>query len=165
IVLGLAALVVLAVGGFVYLASKPKVPTTAPSSNAVSIANLQVEPLTSSGNAYAPGVSPDGNYVVYVERGRGGDSLRVRQVVTGSNVEVLPAEPGARFIGTSVTPDGAFIDYLKRTPTGTLDLWRIPFLGGSPKRLVETIGSVVAWSPDGTQMAFIRGTQAQGQTE
>jgi Tol biopolymer transport system component len=165
VVLGIAALIVLAVAGILYVALKPDVPTTALSSTAVSIANLQVEPLTSSGNAYTPAISPDGNYVVYVERGRGGDSLRVRQVVTGSNVEVLPAEPGARLVGPSVTPDGAFIDYLKRTPTGTLDLWTIPFLGGSPKRLVAEIGSVVAWSPDGTQMAFVRGLQSQGQTE
>ena len=165
VVLAAAALVVLVVAGVVYVTSKPSVPTTAPSRGAVSIANLQVEQLTSSGNAYAPGISPDGNYVVYVERGRGGDSLRVRQVVTGSNVEVLPAEPGARLIGTSVTSDGAFIDYLKRTPTGTLDLWRIPFLGGSPKPLVKEIGSVVAWSPDGTQMAFARGSAARGQSE
>jgi len=165
IALAAAALVVLAVAGIVYVTSKPSAPATLSSSGPVSIANLQVEQLTTSGSASAPGISPDGNYVVYVERGRGGDSLRVRQVVTGSNVEVLPAEPGARLIGTSVTPDGAFIDYLKRTPTGTLDLWRIPFLGGLPKRLVQEIGSVVAWSPDGTQMAFTRGTQARGQTE
>jgi serine/threonine protein kinase len=164
IALAAAALVVLAVAGIVYVTSKPSAAALS-SSGPVSIANLQVEQLTTSGSAFAPGISPDGNYVVYVERGRSGDSLRVRQVVTGSNVEVLPAEPGARLIGTSVTPDGAFIDYLKRTPTATLDLWRIPFLGGSPKRLVEEIGSVVAWSPDGKQMAFVRGTLARGQTE
>ena len=60
----------------------------------LSIADSKVEVLTTSGTAGLPAISPDGNYVVYVENGGGRDSLRLRQVATGSNVELVPAEPG-----------------------------------------------------------------------
>jgi Tol biopolymer transport system component len=33
-------------------------------------------------------------------------------------------------------------------------LWSVPVLGGSPRRLGETIGSDVAWSPDGQRLAY-----------
>jgi serine/threonine protein kinase/Tol biopolymer transport system component len=36
------------------------------------------------------------------------------------------------------------------------DLWRVPFLGGSPKRIVGHIDSLPDWSPDGQRVAFVR---------
>ena len=46
-------------------------------------------------------------------------------------------------------------------PVPQLPLWRVPFLGGVPKRILDGVWSPVGWSPDGRQMAFIRLT-AQG---
>ena len=37
-----------------------------------------------------------------------------------------------------------------------LPLWRVPFLGGVPKKILDGVWSPVGWSPDGRQMAFIR---------
>ena len=70
--------------------------------------------MTTSGTAGTPAISPDGNYVAYVETGPKGESLRVRQVATASNVEILPPEPGIRLFAPAVTPDGTFVNYLKR---------------------------------------------------
>jgi serine/threonine protein kinase/Tol biopolymer transport system component len=124
---------------------------------ALSIADLQVERLTTSGTADRPAISPDGNYVVYVENGGGQQSLRVRQVATGSNVEIVPAEPGVSLMGATVTPDGAFVNYVRQTgPQRPPELWQIPFLGGSPRRLLPGTGGRVSFSPDGSQMAFVR---------
>ena len=42
---------------------------------------------------------------------------------------------------------------------GTLaapELWRVPFLGGTPRRLAENVWGPIGWSPDGRQMAFVR---------
>jgi Tol biopolymer transport system component len=35
-------------------------------------------------------------------------------------------------------------------------LWRVPFLGGTPRRLADNVWSAVGWFPDGRQMTFIR---------
>ncbi len=124
--------------------------------SALTIGNLQVDQLTSSGTASSPAISPDGKYVAYMEQGSGGDSLRVRQVTTGSNVEIVPADPRRPFRGATVTPDGGFVDYLRAAPSQRLELWRIPFLGGTPQRRLDNIASLVGWSPDGRQMAYLR---------
>jgi len=140
----------------------PRSPST---TSALSIADLQVEPLTTSGTADRPAISPDGNYVVYVENGGGQQSLRVRQVATGSNVEIVPGEPGVGLMGATVTPDGAFVNYVRRVgQQQSPELWQIPFLGGSPHRLLPGIGGRVSFSPDGNQMAFVRAS-GPGRTE
>jgi Tol biopolymer transport system component len=36
-------------------------------------------------------------------------------------------------------------------------LWRVPFLGGSPRKLIDDVAGLPGWSPDGRQMAFVRG--------
>jgi serine/threonine protein kinase/Tol biopolymer transport system component len=157
-VVAVATLVAAAILGGVYAVMRGGAARDASSArpSALTIGNLQVDQLTSSGTASSPAISPDGKYVVYIEQGNGGDSLRVRQVTTGSNVEVVPAEPGVRFRGATVTPDGGFVDYLKVAPSQRLELWRIPFLGGTPQRRLDNIASLVGWSPDGRQMAYLR---------
>ena len=94
---------------------------------------------------------------MYVENGGGRDSLRLRQVTTGSNVEIVPAEPGVTLLGGTVTPDGGFVNYMRRAAIGQPELWQIPFLGGSPKRLLPGVAGRVGFSADGRQMAWVRG--------
>ncbi len=113
--------------------------------------------MTTSGTAATPVISPDGNYVAYLETGARGESLRVRQVATGSNVEILAPEPGVRLFAPAVTPDGTFVNYLKRVAPQRFELWQIPFLGGAPRQLLTGIGSGVGFSPDASRMAYVRG--------
>jgi serine/threonine protein kinase/Tol biopolymer transport system component len=154
---GVAALIALAIAGGAYFTSSRESPTDAAARAAsLSLADLQVETLTTSGTANLPAISPDGNYVVYVENGDGRSSLRVRQVATGSNVEIVPAEAGVSILGATVTPDGAFVNYVRQALQQRPELWQIPFLGGSPRRLLPGVAGRVGFSPDGRQMAFVR---------
>jgi eukaryotic-like serine/threonine-protein kinase len=151
-----AATLILGIGTAYFLGRTS--PSAAPSDDGprVSITQLQIDQLTTSNSAALPAVSPDGKYVAYVEQSGAADSLRVRQVATGSNVEIVPGQPGVRIVGPTVTPDGAFVTYVKIVPPQPPELWEIPFLGGAPRRLLQGIGGRVEYSPDGKQLAFIR---------
>jgi len=163
-VLGAGALIIAAIAGAAYVMT-PRGSGNSPSdATTPSIADLQVEPLTTSGTAGLPAISPDGNYVAYIESAGGQTSLRVRQVATGSNVEIVAAEPGVSILGATVTPDGTFVNYVKQEVQQPPELWQIAFLGGSPRRLLSGAAGRVGFSPDGRQLAFTR-VASPGQTE
>ncbi len=132
---------------------------------ASSILDLQVTQLTTSGNADRPAMSPDGKYVAYVQHDGNNDSLWIRQIATPSNVQIVPAQPGVALLGATVTPDGGYVDFVRSERRLNIELWRVPFLGGTPKRIVDDIGSLVAWSADGRRMAFVRNLSKSATSE
>jgi len=155
-VVGLAV----ALGAAYYLSQRlGQSPATEP---ALSLQGAEIEQLTTIGNAALPFVSPDGRYVAYVQRNGGDESLWIRQTGVISNVQIVASRPGVSLAGVTVTPDGTFVDYLtlESLPKVVLTLWRVPFLGGTPRRLIDDVHSPVAWSPDGKQMAFTRADPA-----
>jgi Tol biopolymer transport system component len=155
-----AVLALVALAGIGYVVSRPATENAATAGAALSIADLSIDQLTTSGTAGFSAISPEGNYVAYVEQGGEAASLRVRQIATGSNVEIVPAEAGVQLAGPAVTPDGNFVTYVRTVPSQPAELWQVPFLGGSPRRLLRDISSPVSFSPDGTRMAYVRGTES-----
>jgi serine/threonine protein kinase/Tol biopolymer transport system component len=155
-VAGVLALVL--AGGIYALFNRPAQPAPAAAETAgPSLADLQISQLTTSGNALRPAISPDGKYVAYVQQDGNDSTLWIRQTTTASNVQIVPPD-SVPLLGATVTPDGSFIDFVRVTS----QLWRVPFLGGTPKRLIDNIGSLVGWSPDGQHMAFVRGNSSAG---
>ena len=122
-----------------------------------SFQNAQLVQLTTSGNAEHPAISLDGKYVAYIQRTGNASSVWMRQTATTSNVQIVAPAPNAWSGGVTITPDVNFVDFV-RFEVGDLGpvLWRVPFLGGEPRRLIDQIWSPVGWSPDGRHLAFIR---------
>jgi eukaryotic-like serine/threonine-protein kinase len=132
------------------------------SESTTSIQNLEVVQLTTSGNAGRPAISPDGKYVAYIQQDGTSSSLWIRQTATASIVQILPPRPGVGLLGVTVTPDGSYVDFVTNgleEGRARFSLWRIPFLGGTHRRLADDVFSPVGWSPDGRQLAFLRWDQ------
>ncbi|MGH9237395.1 MAG: protein kinase domain-containing protein [Vicinamibacterales bacterium] len=129
---------------------------SAPRASSSLLQNVQVSQVTVTGNAWRPALSPDGRYVVYVRRDGVARSLRLRQLGTDRDVELAAsADLADRIQAATVTPDGSFVDFIRGNADDTT-LWRVPFLGGTPRRLLDGISSPIGWSPDGKQFAFVR---------
>ena len=131
-------------------------PDAQPASSQQSFADLQVTQLTTSGNAERPTISPDGRYVAYVQRDGDDHSLWIRQTATTNNVRIVPPERGVALFGATFTPDGTSVDFVRQASGGPWDIWRVPFLGGTPRLLVANVASPIAWAPDGQRIAFLR---------
>jgi serine/threonine protein kinase len=127
-------------------------------SSTAPLESLEIEQLTTSGNAARPAISPDGNFVAYIQQDDKGSSLWIRQTVSASNVQTVPPQVGVALLGAAVTPDGGFVDFV-RQESGRWSLWRVAFLGGRPRRLIDNLSSLPGWSPDGREMAFVRADQ------
>ena len=154
-----------AIAAAVYFAGN-RTPASTSTSSAIP---LQVQPLTFTGNTLLGALSPDGRFVAYLRRETPDAvdlSLWVRQLTTESDVQIVPVVPGRTFIGLVVIPDGSYVDFVAQEKGITQpDLWRVPLLGGTPRRIVSGVWSATGWAPDGRHMAFIRTKTGGTETE
>ena len=113
--------------------------------------------LTTTGAAGLASISGDGRYVAHVSTKSGQQSLWLRQIATTSNVEIVPPAD-VRYVGLTFSPDGDHIyytTYQRGTNLGLL--YQIPVLGGGARLIVEDVDTAVSFSPNGSQIAFLRG--------
>jgi Tol biopolymer transport system component len=161
VAVALALLTVIVAAG-VYVARR-RAAAPPPAEPPVSLADLEIVQLTTGGNAERPAISPDGKYVAYIQRSGAETSLWIRQTSTSSNVRIVPPQSDLDMFGMTVTPDGNFVDVVRGRPgSSVFELWRVPFLGGAPRRLIDAIDSPVGWAPDGRHLAFVRSDPAKG---
>ena len=113
--------------------------------------------LTYDSKALHPALSPDGAYVAYRFRDGERESVRLRNIANGSTVEVLP--PTAEgYANLAFSPDGGYLYFttlLKGVKQNVIA--RAPIFGGTPQEVAREIWSSFSLSPDGRQVAFIRG--------
>ena len=121
--------------------------------------------LTTTGSAFMAAISPDGRYVVHVKGEPDEFGLWTRQTATTSDVRIV-SPAGLRFDGVAVSPDGNYVYYSGYPGTGGVaPLYKVPVLGGTPLLIIDDVDSSVTFSPDGQQIAFMRGSIARGTTE
>ncbi|MGI9166149.1 MAG: protein kinase domain-containing protein [Pyrinomonadaceae bacterium] len=157
-VIGLAALAIVLVVAYRWIATQTSSTNVSGSSR-----NMKIARLTSTGTADRAAISPDGKYLVHVATENGQQSLRVRQVNTSSDVQIV-APSDVQYGGLTFSRDGDFVYYVSiENNTPASNLYQIPALGGNPRKLVSNVASAVTFSPDGQQLAFIRNFPEAGE--
>jgi len=130
---------------------------------ATSSTEMIVTRLTHTGKAARAAIAPDGKYVAHVIEESGKQSLWLRQVATSSEIQIVPPD-NITYIGITFSPDGNYIYYVRGRQRdlreGSFgdrgDLFKTPTLGKAEKKLLADIDGHITFSPDGTQIAFVR---------
>ena len=124
----------------------------------VAFQHYGISRLTSTGNVYDVGLSPDGRYLAYIARESGGKALWVQQIASSTNVRLLgPLPSDVDMLGPRFSPDGSYIFYVQYDiKRDTWDLFRLPSVGGNPAKILSGIGAHYSMSRDGSKIAFRR---------
>ncbi|MFL6468123.1 MAG: winged helix-turn-helix domain-containing protein, partial [Pyrinomonadaceae bacterium] len=128
--------------------------------------NVDVRSLTHVGNIMDSAISPDGKWIAYTTGNAGRESLSLRQVSTDSTQQII-APTDMHYLGVSFTPDGEYVYFLRvnRADSEASTLYRVPTLGGVPERVSTDMDWCPTFSPDGKQMAFIRNSEFQNESD
>jgi len=107
-------------------------------------------------------IGTDGSrlYLGIVKPGASSASVGITQVSTSGGDLVRIATTSDTMLPLDVSQDGA--ELLVKDNQGTDftgQLWRLPILGGSPRRLGSLVGQDAAWSPDGRMLVYMQGTE------
>ena len=123
-------------------------------------AALEFTRVTGSGNVQLADISPDGKYVAYVRETAGKQSLWLKQLATDSDVQIVTIGDDA-CPGVAFSPDGSYVYFVSQNPQkDSGDLYQVPSLGGTPRKMLAGISGPPAFSPDGQRVAFVRWTAA-----
>ncbi len=117
---------------------------------------LRTTQLTRFGHADAWGsVTSDGARIFYLARDA--DHWNLMQVpISGGESQPFPS-PFRSTLIMDISPDQSeFLVAPFTARTGDLELWTLPVVGGSPRRLGDVIGDGGAFSPDGQKIAYSR---------
>lgn len=153
--LGAAAVAVVAT----VLLLRPGAPEPAP------FESMKIRRIAGTTKSVTMALSPDSRYIVHaVDEGRG-QSLRVRQLSTGSDVVLVPMAE-VHYVDCIVSPNGDYVYYVSadnRTDVGSVR--RVPLLGGGvTQTIVEDLHGRVAISRDGKWLAYSRQDRKLGET-
>jgi len=109
-----------------------------------------VRSLTYSGTSGDASISPDGKNVAFVSDRDGNARIWLKQLASGEEVGLTEG----RDFAPRISPDASTVLFIRAAESG-LELFRVPLVGGEPRRLARNITSA-DWSPDGGKIAFAR---------
>jgi serine/threonine protein kinase len=121
---------------------------------------IKLDVLTAHGLAKSVAISPDGKYIAYAKDDDGKQSLWLRQTASAGDTQIV--SPGqTKYDYLRFSHDGNFIYFVGSEGVGQpSSLYQITSLGRNQRKLITGVDSQVSFSPDGTNIAFIRVLEA-----
>ncbi len=115
-------------------------------------------PLTSyPGNERHPSFSPDGRQVAFSWNGEKQDNYDIYVVLTSGGPPLRLTTNAAPDTAPAWSPDGRYIAFI-RDPGPNGAVYLISPLGGPDRKIANTTGHSVCWSPDSTSVGAWNGT-------
>ena len=109
-----------------------------------------VRTLTYSGTSGDASMSRDGKFVAFSSTRDGTSRIWLKQLATGEEVALTAGND----FGPRISPDSSTVIFVRAAEVG-VDLYRVPLVGGEPRRLARNVGGA-EWSPDGKRLAVGR---------
>ena len=132
------AVLVAAVGWWIV---RPSSLPAAHFSAVTSFAGVQSQPaLSPDGRSVAFISNRDGHYNIYVGLVRGGELVQI------THDAAMKSRP-------LWSPDGSTLAYAQLNESGTIDVWEVAALGGSPRKAMLN-ATDPAWTPDGRSLIY-----------
>jgi serine/threonine-protein kinase len=146
-----AVVLLIAVSGWYYFSGPSR-------ETAFRFDGLSIRKLSQSNNVAYAAISPDGRSVAYVTYEENGDrSLWLRRISEPNAIQIVPPQPVQYWDCPIFSNDGEQIYYITAARSaihGTM--YRVPSLGGKPRKLVENVNHLGNLSPDGRRILFVR---------
>lgn len=147
--IGLFALVVLLVGGgSVYF-------TLFYRREPIRFDNIRFTKLTTDGQVKAAAISPDAKFAVYVRSNAGRQELWLRQIANAADTKLLDGGDGGVFNGITFSPEGDYV-YFTQVNNSDRAVYRIPSIGGTPRKIIDNTNLPFSIRRDGEMIAFVR---------
>ena len=128
-----------------------------------SFQDMSMTELTSSGKVIDAAISPDGKFVVQVVADGEQQRLWMKQVSSPASEVPINEAAKTTYTGLTFSKSGDDLFYTACENKLPCSLYRMPGLGGAPRKLVTDVDSSVSFSPDGKQFAYLRGIPPQGE--
>jgi Tol biopolymer transport system component/DNA-binding winged helix-turn-helix (wHTH) protein len=122
------------------------------SSSVTVVSERRLTANPSSAQVLSAAISPDGNYLAYADK----TGVYLRQIHTGET-HAISVSDNLQTFPVGWFPDGTHLIALRAVgANNTPSIWSISILGGPARKLLDD-GREPAISPDGSQIAFLRG--------
>jgi len=132
-----------------------------PASPVTNFQSIKLDVLTAHGLARAVAISPDGRYISYAKDEEDGrQSLWLRQTASAGDTQIIP--PGqTKYEYLRFSRDGNALYFVGTETDGEpSSLFQTTTLGRNQHKVISGVDSQISFSPDGSQVAFIRVSEA-----
>jgi Tol biopolymer transport system component len=149
---GLGLVAVLGLGGYAIYRN-----AAGTGSRSETFRTIKLSRATNEGNVDSVAISPDGKYLAYVTVDGEKRTLWSKQVATSSRVQVATYTDLSELFVCCFTPDSNYLLFaIERNDSSQYELFQVPVLGGTARKLVSNVLPQITFSPEGKRIAYSR---------